>query len=176
MHAYELSEGFLLQIVLDKTMTYLKKIWMRFWKYIVFVSKKINDCLQWHNCMNGIQKNIVIVTENIEQFTIEFQILFVIVFCFLTTKNSAVFCNQDIWAKHPFQIRDHSSGLIVLGFNDTSTLEGHFVSSPREREKRDRRESRGDEREGQGRKRNRNESEETEEIKTLPLYPYPLQG
>ena len=44
--------------------------------------------------------------------------------------------------------------LIVLGFNDTSTLEGHFVSSPREREKRDRRESRGDEREGQGRKRN----------------------
>ena len=48
--------------------------------------------------------------------------------------------------------------LIVLGFNDTSTLEGHFVSSPREREKRDRRESRGDEREGQGRKRNRKES------------------
>ena len=26
--------------------------------------------------------------------------------------------------------------LIVLGFNDTSTLEGRFVSSPREREKR----------------------------------------
>ena len=25
--------------------------------------------------------------------------------------------------------------LIVLGFNDTSTLVGHFVSSPREREK-----------------------------------------
>ena len=66
--------------------------------------------------------------------------------------------------------------LIVLGLNDTSTLVGHFVSSPREREKRDRRESRGDEREGQGRKRNRNESEETEEIKTFPLYPYPLQG
>ena len=65
---------------------------------------------------------------------------------------------------------------IVLGFNDTSTLEGYFVSSPREREKRDRRESRGDEREGQGRKRNRKESEETEEIKTFPLYPYPLQG
>ena len=69
-----------------------------------------------------------------------------------------------------------SSRLIVLGFNDTSTLEGHFVSSPREREKRDRRESRGDEREGQGRKKNRNESEETEEIKTFPLYPYPQQG
>ena len=28
----------------------------------------------------------------------------------------------------------------MLGFNDTSTLVGHFVSSPREREKRDRRE------------------------------------
>ena len=66
--------------------------------------------------------------------------------------------------------------LIVLGFNNMSTLEGHFVSSPREREKRDRRKSRGDEREGQGRKRNRNESKETEEIKTFPLYPYPLQG
>ena len=67
-----------------------------------------------------------------------------------------------------------SSGwvLIVLGFNSMSTLESHFVLSPREREKRDRR---GDEREGQGRKRNRNESEETEEIKTVPLFPYLLQ-
>ena len=66
--------------------------------------------------------------------------------------------------------------LIVLGFNDTSTLVGHFVSSPREREKSDRRESWRDEREKQGRKRNRNESEETEEIKTFPLNPYLLQG
>ena len=69
-----------------------------------------------------------------------------------------------------------------------STLVGHFVSSPSEREKkdrrdsrgerekRDRRDSRGDEREGQGRKKNRNESEETEEIKTSPLYSYLLQG
>ena len=40
---------------------------------------------------------------------------------------------------------------------------GHFVSSPREREKSDRRDSRRDEREEQGRKRNRNESEETED-------------
>ena len=63
--------------------------------------------------------------------------------------------------------------LIVLGFNDTSTLVGHFVLSPREREKRD---STGNEREGQGRKRNRNESEETEEIEIFPLYPYLLQG
>ena len=37
--------------------------------------------------------------------------------------------------------------LIVLGFNDMSALVGHFVSSPREREKRDRRDSSGDERE-----------------------------
>ena len=66
--------------------------------------------------------------------------------------------------------------LIVLGFNDTSTLVDHFVLSPREREKRDRRDSRRDEREGQGRKRNRNESEETEEIRTSPPYPYLLQG
>ena len=64
--------------------------------------------------------------------------------------------------------------LIVLGFNDTSTLVGHFVSSPREREKRDRRDSRRDEREEQGRKRNRNESEETEETKIFP--PLPLPG
>ena len=63
----------------------------------------------------------------------------------------------------------------MLGFNDTSTLVGHFESSPREREKRDSRGSRRDEKEGQGRKRNRNESEDTEEIKTSP-YPYLLQG
>ena len=45
---------------------------------------------------------------------------------------------------------------------------GHFVLSPRERKKRDRRDSTGDEREGQGRKRSMNETEETEEIKTFP--------
>ena len=49
--------------------------------------------------------------------------------------------------------------MIVLGFNDMSTLVGHSVLSPREREKRD---SRGDEREGQARKRKRHEREETE--------------
>ena len=40
--------------------------------------------------------------------------------------------------------------LIVMGFNDMSILVDHFVSSPREREKRDtcRRDSREDEREG----------------------------
>ena len=64
----------------------------------------------------------------------------------------------------------------MLGFNDTSAFVGHFVTSSREREKRDRKDSRKDEREGQGKKRNRNESEETEEIKTFSLYPYLLQG
>ena len=63
-----------------------------------------------------------------------------------------------------------------LGFNDTSTHVGHFASSPREREKRDRRNSRGDEREGQGRKREMKESEGTEEITTFPIYPFLLQG
>ena len=45
---------------------------------------------------------------------------------------------------------------------------GHFVLSPRERKKRQRRDSRRDERDGQGRKRNRNESEKTEEITRIP--------
>ena len=39
------------------------------------------------------------------------------------------------------------------------TLVGHFVSSPRESEKRYRRDSRGDEREGKGKKRKMKESE-----------------
>ena len=60
----------------------------------------------------------------------------------------------------------------MLGFNDTSTLVGHFVSSPREREKRDNRDRRKDEREEQGRKINRNERGEKEEIKIVSLYPY----
>ena len=41
--------------------------------------------------------------------------------------------------------------LIVLGFNDTSILVGHFVLSPRKGEKTDRT---GDKRDGQGRKIN----------------------
>ena len=61
----------------------------------------------------------------------------------------------------------------MLGFNDTSILVGHFVSSPREREKRGKRESRGDEREGQGRKRKMNENEETKEIKKKNIPPQP---
>ena len=43
-------------------------------------------------------------------------------------------------------IKNLKHQMIVLGFNDTSILVGHFVSSPREREKRDRRDCRGDER------------------------------
>ena len=56
----------------------------------------------------------------------------------------------------------------MLGLNDVSSLVGHFVSSPRERKKRERKDSRGDERTGQDRKRKLNENEETEEIKTFP--------
>ena len=37
-----------------------------------------------------------------------------------------------------------------VGFNDMSTIVSHIVSSPRQREKRDRRDHRRDEREGQG--------------------------
>ena len=59
----------------------------------------------------------------------------------------------------------------MLGFNDTSSLVSYFVSPPREREKRDRRDCRG-EREGLGRNRKMNESEETEGIKTFPFYLY----
>ena len=61
----------------------------------------------------------------------------------------------------------------MLRFNDTSALVGHFVLSPREREKRDRRDRRGDEKEGQGRKRNRNKSEEQKK-KSIPPLTLPL--
>ena len=72
-----------------------------------------------------------------------------------------------------------SKWLIVLGFNDTSTLVVILCRLPEKgrkeieeiveeiREKRDRRDSRGDKREGQGRKKNRNESKEKEEIKAF---------
>ena len=66
-----------------------------------------------------------------------------------------------------------------MGFNDTSTVLGHFVSTPREWKKRDRRDSGGDTIEGHGRKRNRNESEETEKMKkkkkkkNIPPLPLP---
>ena len=74
------------------------------------------------------------------------------------------------WHKLPL------SRLIVLGFNGTSSLVGHFVSSPREREKRDRN-SRGDEREGRGGKRNEQEWKGRNRInKIIPLYAYLLQG
>ena len=64
----------------------------------------------------------------------------------------------------------------MLGFNNMSTHLGHFVSFPREREKRDRKDSSGDKREGQGRKRKMNGSEEKEEIKNYPLFSDLLQG
>ena len=60
-----------------------------------------------------------------------------------------------------------------VGVYDTPTLVGHFVFSPREREKRDRRASSENKREG-WKKKKQNESEETEEIETFPFYPYLL--
>ena len=56
----------------------------------------------------------------------------------------------------------------MLEFNDTPALVGRFVSFPREREKRDRRDSRGDERVGQERK----ENEWQWRNKNIPLYSY----
>ena len=75
--------------------------------------------------------------------------------------------SQSIWRGFESLVAKMRPGqsqisLIVLGFNDTSTLVGHFVSSPREREKRDRRDNRWDEREGKGRKREMKENEGTE--------------
>ena len=61
--------------------------------------------------------------------------------------------------------------LIVLGFNDTSTLVVILCHLPEKGRKEI-----VEEIKGQGRKRNRNESEETAGIKTFPLYPYLLQG
>ena len=63
----------------------------------------------------------------------------------------------------------HYQQQIVKRFKDESILAGHFVSSPRDREKRDRSDSREAERKGQGRKRKINESESEETIPPLPL-------
>ena len=54
-------------------------------------------------------------------------------------------------------------------------LVGHFLSSPRERE-REIEETVEEMKERDRGERKLNDSEETEEIKTFPLYPYLLQG
>ena len=51
-------------------------------------------------------------------------------------------------------ILQYKAHLTVFGFNDTSILMVHFVSSPREREKRVRRDNSRDESEVQGREEN----------------------
>ena len=78
--------------------------------------------------------------------------------------------NREIFYMHSVK----KFWLIMLGFNHMSTLVGHFVLSPREREKRE--EIVKEMKERAWEERGRNESEETEEIKTFPLYPYLLQG
>ena len=66
--------------------------------------------------------------------------------------------------------------LIVLGFNDTSTLVGHFVSSSRKKEKRNRRDSRRDESDGQGRKRTGMNVKKKKKQTRNKTFPYLLQG
>ena len=86
----------------------------------------------------------------------------------METLSDAAFCG--IWSG---PAREKWSTLLRVSLlqwvKDKSTLVGHFATSPRKREKRDRRDSGGDERKGQGRKRNRNDRDETEEIKIFPL-------
>ena len=60
--------------------------------------------------------------------------------------------------------------LIVLGFNDMSTLVGHFVSSPRQREKSDRRDSWCDER-GTGEKEEQEWKWRNRRNKNIPPLP-----
>ena len=61
---------------------------------------------------------------------------------------------------------------IVLGLNDTSTFVGHFVSSPRKREKRD---SRGDERQGLEERRTGMKGKKQKKLKkqNIPHLPLP---
>ena len=59
---------------------------------------------------------------------------------------------------------------IVLGFNDTSTLVGHFVSSPRERKKRDRRDSRGRWKRGRRKKEEQEWKGRNRSNKNSPLF------
>ena len=62
---------------------------------------------------------------------------------------------EQVWIvmqEHLINLKQISLLNLVLGFNDTLTLVGHFVSSPRDEEKKDRRDSRGDENDGQWRK------------------------
>ena len=77
------------------------------------------------------------------------------------------FGNRSRWQWHQICFpRVTAVAFRVLKVNATLTLVGYFELSSREKEKRDRRDSRGDE--SKGKKRNWNEREETEEIKTFP--------
>ena len=77
---------------------------------------------------------------------------------------------------YPDEQDDLNLWSIVLGLNDTSTLVGHFVLSPGEREKRDRRDSREDEREGQGKKKENKwkwRNRRNKKTPTSPPHPHP---
>ena len=65
----------------------------------------------------------------------------------------------------------------MLGFNDMSTLEGHFVSSPREREKKEIEETVEEIKERDREERGTGMKVKKQKIKKHPpLYPYPLRG
>ena len=64
-------------------------------------------------------------------------VITIIICCLRITFAFVYYCRKNLKSQIVLFLR-----LIVLGFNDTSTLVGHFVLSPREREKRDRRDSR----------------------------------
>ena len=54
------------------------------------------------------------------------------------TGSACIVCKLHKGPLHVLHIIFHwNIRIIVLGFNDMSTLVGHFVSSPREREKRE---------------------------------------
>ena len=78
------------------------------------------------------------------------------VFLWRNKEISALFCcKMCLIGSYGVRIFD------CVGFNNTSNL-WFILCHLQEREKRDRRDSKGDEKEGQGRKRNRNDREETE--------------
>ena len=88
-------------------------------------------------------------------------------------ENIFLFLHKNIHCGSTYILWRNKKNITLFGWLcwslTTSTLVGYFVSSPREMEKRDRRDNREDEREGLGSNRNGNESEETKEIKISPL-------
>ena len=111
---------------------------------------KVSIC-SMQTVINQISQRICIIWSGLSLFVYIFYTIQP--FCKQTRKALIRLCKCTIWS---------GPSLIALGFNNTSTLVGHFVSSSREREKRDRRISRGDER---GTEEKEEQEWKTEEIK-----------